>query len=73
MIILPVLTPDKLAAPGSLAVAVICLPIRVRLVRAHSPTSTTIMSPITHRLWGKTATLPTNSALSPLNAGTLLP
>ena len=32
MIIRPVLTPERLAAPGSLAVAVICLPTRVRLV-----------------------------------------
>ncbi len=69
----PVLTPERLAAPGSLEVAVICLPIRVRLVRRYRPTSTRIMSPITHRLCGKTATLPMKRAWSPVKAGTLLP
>ncbi len=50
MIIRWVEMPEIRAALGLVAVAVICLPTRVREPRKYSATKTTTISPMTHRL-----------------------
>ncbi len=62
-------TPQRLAAAGRVAVAVMRLPSRVWLSRKYSPATTTIVMPSTQSVCGGMKTVPSWMDVSPVNGG----